>query len=99
MAIENGRQVKVVMPGHLYTSLQDEAKETAVPAASLVRLAVQQRYERQRAQYSQVANPGGSGVGKIVMEYLVGQITIDELVDDLTILAERAECAETAGSP
>lgn len=48
MTIENGQQIKVVMPGHLYDALQSEASASAMPMANLVRLAVHQRYERQR---------------------------------------------------
>jgi hypothetical protein len=48
MTIKDGQQMKVIMPGHLFAALQSEAKDTAMPMANLVRLAVQQRYERKR---------------------------------------------------
>lgn len=95
MAIENGQVIRVVMPGHLFAALQSEAKDTAMPMANLVRLAVQQRYKRQWVQYHyQVANRGRNGNDKVqglMLAYINGQVTMDELVDKLTILAERAE--------
>ena len=49
--VSDGKQIKVWMPAHLYTALQQEAKAAAVTMADLVRLAVAQRCGRlQRAK-------------------------------------------------
>ena len=43
MAIK-GQQMKVQMPDHLYAALWQEAKDTGVTMADLVRIAVKARY-------------------------------------------------------
>jgi hypothetical protein len=39
------KQIKVMMPSHLYVALAQEAKNAAVTMADLVRLAVAERYK------------------------------------------------------
>jgi len=45
--MSGSKQIKVVMPPHLYAALRQEAKDAAVTMADLVRLAVLNRYRGQ----------------------------------------------------
>jgi len=53
-------QVRVTLPEHLYLALETEARDTAVTMASLVRIAVKERYERQQ-QWPRGVKFGGAG--------------------------------------
>lgn len=44
MAIENGTEVRVVVPKHLYQRLQHDADRVSVPVASMVRVILAGHY-------------------------------------------------------
>lgn len=56
MAIENGTQIKVVLPGHLHQQLESEAENAAVPVASVVRMIIAGHYAKQDQARRQVAS-------------------------------------------
>ena len=43
-----GTEVRVVVPDDLYLALKEEAEAAGVPMASLVRIAIKERHERQK---------------------------------------------------
>jgi len=105
MAMEKGMQIKVVMPNHLYAALQSEAKDAAVPMASLVRMAVKERYERQaQAAGVAIAIPGaddliaGNGdLRRLVQAYQAGRVTAQELAERLVVEEHRGRLSQDAG--
>ena len=44
-SLENGTQIRIVVPPHLYAPLWQEAKDAGVTMADLVRLAILERYK------------------------------------------------------
>lgn len=45
MAIENGTQIKVVLPEHIHHRLEQDAQQVAVPVASMVRMILAGHYQ------------------------------------------------------
>jgi len=102
---EKGTSLQVSFPVHLYAALQSEAKGAAVPMASLVRMAVKERYERQaRAAGVVVTIPGADDViagngdlRRLIQAYQAGRVTAQELADRVVAEEYRERLSQSVG--